>query len=108
MEMAIQDILFLVLVCVLILIIFGFGYSRGQDSAVDYYNKFLSHLGDIAIKENWSAKEIVEKIDDFKSGRNPSNLCVAKKCCPIDSSDCIDCGYNAESKRKIKEIKPNE
>ena len=95
MEMVVQDILFLVLVCVLILIIFGFGYSRGQDSAVEYYNKFLKHLFDIAIKE--------EKIHDFQSGRNPLTTCVAKECCPIGLEDCIDCGYNIDSKRKIKE-----
>ena len=103
MEIIVQDILFLVLVCVLILIIFGFGYGKGQDSAVEYYNKFLKHLFDIAIKEKWTTEEISEKIYDFQSGRNPLTTCVAKECCPIGLEDCIDCGYNIDSKRKIKE-----
>ena len=106
--MAIKELLIIIFIAVVFAIIFSIGYSDGQDRTVKYFNKFLSHLGDIAIKENWSAKEIVEKINDFKSGKNPSNLCVAKKCCPIDSTDCVDCGYNAESKRKIKEVKANE
>lgn len=106
--MVIKELLFIIFIAVMFAIIFSIGYSNGQDSTVKYFNKFLSHLGDIAIKENWSAKEIIEKINDFKSGRNPSNLCVAKKCCPNDSIDCVDCGYNAESKRKIKEVKTNE
>ncbi len=103
-----QTVAIIIMIIVVFVIIYGLGYSHGQDSAVKYYNNFLNHLNEIVKSENWSSDEIFEKIDDFKSGRNPSNSCVAKECCPMDSIDCVDCGYNAESKRKIKEVNPNE
>ncbi len=85
------------------IIVYELGFSKGRNSIKIKYDRFLQRLCKVAIKENWNIKEVTGKIYDFRSGRNPSSFCVAKECCPNQSEDCIDCGYNYKTKRKIQE-----
>ena len=58
-------------------------------------------MANISVNENWTDKELRNKLEDFTSGRNPNSYCVSKDCTPNGSEDCVDCGCNLNSKREF-------
>ena len=90
-----------VVIVLFVLVVYGIGYSNGENKTKTYFITSIQRILNIAVNENWSEKEINEKLDNFISGRNPNSYCISKDCTPIGSEDCIDCGCNMYSERPI-------
>lgn len=94
-------ILTFVVIVLFVLVIYGIGYNNGENKTKIYFIASIHRILNIAVNENWTEKEVNEKLDDFISGRNPNSYCVSKNCTPVGSEDCIDCGCNMYSERPI-------